>query len=85
MYLLTLCILMDVPIHIDPISRGLPILYFKGLQVELSELLCINVPGKMQVSMIRKYHNHTLQTNPRHREEEPYDNGNHKTTRRLTK
>ena len=21
--------------------------------------------------MIRKYHNHTLQTNPRHREEEP--------------
>ena len=25
-----------------------------------------------KVSMIRKYHNHTLQTNPRHREEEPH-------------
>ena len=24
-----------------------------------------------KVSMIRKYHNHTLQTNPQHREEEP--------------
>ena len=27
--------------------------------------------------MIRKYHNHTLQTNPRHRGEEPHNN--HKT------
>ena len=26
---------------------------------------------KNQVSMIRKHHNHTLQTNPRHREEKP--------------
>ena len=26
---------------------------------------------KKQVSTIMKYHNHTLQTNPRHREEEP--------------
>ena len=26
---------------------------------------------KKEVSMIRKYHNHTLQTYPRHREEEP--------------
>ena len=25
----------------------------------------------IDVSMIKKYHNHTLQTNPRHREEEP--------------
>ena len=24
-----------------------------------------------KVSMIRNYHNHTLQTNPQHREEEP--------------
>ena len=28
--------------------------------------------------MIRKYHNHILQTNPRHREEEPQNNNNHK-------
>ena len=26
--------------------------------------------SKKQVSMLRKYHNHTLQTNPRHSEEE---------------
>ena len=26
---LTLCILMDFPIHIDTISMGLPIVYFK--------------------------------------------------------
>ena len=28
------CILMDFPIHIDTISLGLPILYFKGSQVK---------------------------------------------------
>ena len=27
---LTLCILMDFPIHIDTICMGLPIVYFKG-------------------------------------------------------
>ena len=32
--LLTLCILMDFPIHIDTISMGLPIVHFKGSQVE---------------------------------------------------
>ena len=31
--------------------------------------------------MYRKYHNHTLQTNPRHREEEPQNNS-HKTSAR---
>ena len=31
---LTLCILMDFPIHIDTISMGLPIIYFKGSQVD---------------------------------------------------
>ena len=36
---LTFCILMDFPIHIDAIGLGLPILYFKGPQVEVSELL----------------------------------------------
>ena len=35
--------------------------------------------AKKQVSMIRKYHNHTLQTNPRHREEEPHIYNYHKT------
>ena len=33
--------------------------------------------------MIRKYHNHALQTNPRHREEEPHNN--YKTTGRQIK
>ena len=32
--------------------------------------------------MIRKYHNHKLQTNPRHREEEPHNN--HETPGRQT-
>ena len=35
---LTFCILMDFPIHIDTISKGLLILYFKGSQVESSKL-----------------------------------------------
>ena len=35
------------------------------------------------VSMIRKYHNHKLQTNPWHPEEEPHDN--HETPGRQTK
>ena len=35
------------------------------------------------VSMIRKYHNHKLQTNPWHREEESHNN--HETPGRQTK
>ena len=38
------CILMDFPIPIDTLSMGLPIVYFKGSQVEFSKLLCISVP-----------------------------------------
>ena len=34
---LTLCILMDFPIHIDTISMGLPIVYFKGSRVDVSK------------------------------------------------
>ena len=34
------------------------------------------------MSMIRKYHNHKLQTNLRHHEEEPHNN--HKTSERQT-
>ena len=34
---------MDFPIHIDKISMGFSILYFKGLRVENSKL-CISVP-----------------------------------------
>ena len=37
-HILTLCILMDLPIHIDTISMGLPIVFFKGSQVEFSKL-----------------------------------------------
>ena len=34
--------------------------------------LCIDLGlVKKYISMIRKYHNHTLQTYPRHQEEEP--------------
>ena len=32
---------MDFPIHIDAISMGLPIMYFKGSQVEFSKSTCI--------------------------------------------
>ena len=35
--------------------------------------------------MIRNYHNHTLQTNPRHREEEPQNTNSHKTLERQLK
>ena len=35
---LTLCILMDDPIHIDTISMAMSIMYFKGSQVEFSKL-----------------------------------------------
>ena len=49
---------------------------------------CINgstLPSKNQESMIRKYHNHTPQTNPRHCEEEPFNNDCHKPSgRQLT-
>ena len=36
-HILTLCILMDFPIHIDTISMGLPIVQFKGSHVEFSK------------------------------------------------
>ena len=42
-----------------------------------------NYSKKKIVSMIRKYHNHKLQTNPWHREEEPHSN--HETPGRQTK
>ena len=54
----------------------------------LSEAKCLNRSGLFSlediniVSMIRKYHNHKLQTNPWHGEEEPHDN--HKTPGRKT-
>ena len=35
--------------------------------------------------MIRKYHNHTLQTNPLQREEEPQKTNSHKTSGRQLK
>ena len=35
---ITLCIMMDFPIHIDTISMRLPFMYFKGSQVEFSKL-----------------------------------------------
>ena len=62
---LTLCILVDFPIHIDTISIGFSILHFKGSQVEVSEIWCISAlkvvliiansvdPDKMQHYCIR--------------------------------
>ena len=38
-----------------------------------------------EVSMIRQYHNHALQTNPRNREEEPQNTNSHKTSGRQLK
>ena len=35
---LTIRILMDSPIHIDTKSMGLSIVYFKGSQVEISDV-----------------------------------------------
>ena len=35
---ITLCILVDLPIHINTKSMGLPIVHFKGSQVEFSKL-----------------------------------------------
>ena len=32
------CILMEIPIHIDTVSIGLPIMYLKGSEVENSKL-----------------------------------------------
>ena len=40
---LPLYILMDYPMHIDRISIGLSIVYFKGSHVEFSRLWCISV------------------------------------------
>ena len=41
---LTLCFLMDFPVHIDTIIIRLSIAYFKGSWVEFSKLGCISVP-----------------------------------------
>ena len=38
-----ICILMEFSIHIDTIKMGLPILYLKGSQVEVSVVLCISI------------------------------------------
>ena len=35
---------MDFSIHLDTISMGLPIVYFKGSQVKVPKLWCISVP-----------------------------------------
>ena len=40
----SLCLLKDLLIHIDTISMKLPIVYFKGSQVEFSILRFISVP-----------------------------------------
>ena len=44
------------------------------LSTEVKYILLLQSISKYLVRMIRKYHNHKLQTNPRHCEEEPYNN-----------
>ena len=46
------CILIEFPIHIDTISMGLPIVYFKGSQVEFSKLLSTCVFLSLKVVLI---------------------------------
>ena len=38
-------------------------------------VVCLNL-----LLSVRKYHNHTLQTNPRHREEDPQNTNSHNTS-----
>ena len=54
--------------------------YSGKLQGSLNALSQVNRPAfsKKQVSMIRKYYTHTLQTNPRHLGEEPSNTNSHK-------
>ena len=51
---LTLCILMDFPIHVHINTKyhGLPILYFKGLQVDVSMFRNYNVFLSLKVVLI---------------------------------
>ena len=42
------------------------------------EIVEVKVYSIKQVNMTRKYHNHTLQTNPRHREDEQQNTNSHK-------
>ena len=44
LFFLTLYLLMDLPIHIDILSMGQPIVYVKGSQVGFSKLGLISVP-----------------------------------------
>ena len=42
--------------------------------------MVFNIISKKQVSMNKKYHNHTLQTNTSYREEERQNTNSHKTS-----
>ena len=46
---------------------------------------CIFLLGALRVSMIRKYHNHTKQTNPQHHEEEPQNINSNNASGRQSK
>ena len=50
---------------IDPVSLETMVIEVSGIQPHLSI--------KKYVTMIRKYHNKKLQTNPQHHEKEPQD------------
>ena len=50
------------------------------LQKQLFDIIVICV--KMKVRMIKKYHNHTMLTNPLHRDEEPQNINSNKTSER---
>ena len=52
-----------------------------GFKLTITRCFSLKVEEK-KVSIIRKYHNDTQQTNPRHHEEKPQNTDCHKTPRR---
>ena len=84
-------ILLDFskPFNKEPHRRLLHKLDLYGVRGDtlgwLLSFLSYRKQQKKQVSIIRKYHNHTPQTNPLHCEEKPKNTGYHKTSRRQLK
>ena len=79
---------IKIIIFLNAFSRLIVLLHVHSVGL----LLCLHACNKVsffasspimsnrQVSLIRKYHNHTLQTNPRYCEEEPQNVKSNKTS-----
>ena len=57
----------------------------QGHWIYLSLSCLLHISCKKQVSIIRKYHNHTLLSNIRHREKDSQNTNSHKTSGRRVK